>query len=101
MSAGRRPSVGRTRLEGNVESGTGDEIAVSLLPRVADRFDLGMRFSSLAMKAFTDDFSITPQDRADARIRIGEADPLLRELKGAAHAAAINGGKSHGHTPLR
>ncbi len=61
----------------------------------AQRMDLGVRLAGLLVPAFADDFAVTHQHAADARIGRGRAQAALGQLQRARHHAVVDGGKTH------
>src|SRR5688572_32891757 len=77
-------------LERDIGSGAAGAFACG-----ADRDGLCMRLARALVPAFADDFLITRQHRADARIGMGAVQPSFRELERAAHGGFIECAETH------
>ncbi len=76
LGAGRRRSVVRARLHGQVE-----RRARSPLSRCLEREHLGVRLASSSVPALADDLAVADDDRPDHGVRMRRSASLLRELE--------------------
>ena len=84
VGAGRRPAEMRAGLERHIE-----RRAARRLARLAERDDLGVRPAARRRDAAPDDDAVLHENRADRRVRRGEAERALAEVERRLHPAAV------------